>query len=178
MSAQTHASRGWVSAGCLIERTVEQRQTDALLELCDRARATDEFPNTGGEPSHLTVTIDWEMLRAGLGGATLDYGHPISAADTRRMAYDCRVIPVVLGGDSEPLDVGRAMRTVPLGISRALVARDGGCAFPGCHRSPGLCAVHHARHRIDDGETKVDNCCLLCPLHHQQVHLQGWDVII
>ena len=70
-------------------------------------------------------------------------------------ACDCKVIPVVLGGDSEPLDVGRAMRTVPLGIRRALVARDGGCSFPGCGRPPGLCAAHHVRHWIDLGETKV-----------------------
>ena len=33
-------------------------------------------------------------------------------------------------GDSEPLDVGRAQRTVPIGIRRALMARDRGCAFP------------------------------------------------
>ncbi|MGH8921792.1 MAG: DUF222 domain-containing protein, partial [Actinomycetes bacterium] len=82
------------------ERTVPQRQADALIELCDRARATDEFPTAGGEPPHVTVTIGWEALRAGLGSATLDYGHPISAADARRLACDCKVIPVVLGGDS------------------------------------------------------------------------------
>ncbi|MGH3833529.1 MAG: HNH endonuclease signature motif containing protein, partial [Pseudonocardiaceae bacterium] len=93
-------------------------------------------------------------------------------------ACDCKLIPVVLGGDSEPLDVGRAMRTVPLGIRRALAARDGGCTFPGCDRPPGLCAAHHARHWIDGGETTMGNCCLLCPMHHQQVHLQGWDVTI
>jgi len=160
------------------ERTVEQRQADALIELCDRARAADEFPTTGGEPPHLTLTIDWEALRAGLGTATLDYGHLISAGDARRLACDCKVIPVVLGGDSEPLDVGRAMRTVPLGIRRALVARDRGCTFPGCHRPPRRCAAHHAQHWIDGGETSVENCCLLCEMHHQQVHLQGWDVTI
>ncbi|MGH3913369.1 MAG: DUF222 domain-containing protein [Pseudonocardiaceae bacterium] len=164
--------------GVADERTVEQRQADALIELCDRARATDGFPTTGGEPPHLTVTIDWEALRAGLGTATLDYGHPISAADARRMACDCKVIPVVLGGDSEPLDVGRTLRTVPLGIRRALVARDRGCSFPGCHRPPRFCAAHHVRHWIDGGETSVDNCCLICEMHHQQVHLQGWDVTI
>jgi hypothetical protein len=39
-------------------RTVPQRHADALIELCDRARATDEFPTTGREPPHVTVTID------------------------------------------------------------------------------------------------------------------------
>ncbi|MGH3916095.1 MAG: DUF222 domain-containing protein, partial [Pseudonocardiaceae bacterium] len=172
------ATRRPATDGVPDERTVPQRQADALIELCDRARATDEFPTTGGEPPHLSVIIDWDALRAGLGTATLDYGYPLSAADARRLACDCKVIPVVLGGDSEPLDVGRALRTVPLGIRRALVARDRGCTFPGCHRPPRLCAAHHVRHWIDDGETKVDNCCLLCEMHHQQVHLQGWDVTI
>jgi hypothetical protein len=95
----------------------------------------------------------------------------ISAATARRLACDCKPLPAVLGGDSEPLDIGRAQRTVPLGIRRALVARDGGCTFPGCGRPPGLCDGHHAAHWADGGVTSVGNCCLLCPHHHQQVHL-------
>jgi hypothetical protein len=138
-------------------RAIQERHADALIELCDRARAADDFPTTAGEPPHLTVTIDWDALRTGLGTAVLDYGQLISANDAHRLACDCKLIPVVLGSDSEPLDVGRAMRTVPLGIRRALVARDGGCSFPGCDRPPGLCAAHHVRHWIDLGETKVGN---------------------
>jgi hypothetical protein len=159
-------------------RTVPQRHADALIELCQRARAADEFPTTAGEPPHVTVTIDWDALCTGLGSATLDYGQLINAAAARRLACDCRLIPVVMGGDSEPLDVGRAQRTVPIGIRRALVARDGGCAFPSCDRPPGLCEAHHARHWIDGGETSVQNCCLLCPAHHHQVHHQAWDITI
>jgi hypothetical protein len=136
-------------------RAIQERHADALIELCDRARAADDFPTTAGEPPHLTVIIDWDALRTGLGAAVLDYGQLISAGDARRLACDCKLIPVVLGSDSEPLDVGRAMRTVPLGIRRALVARDGGCSFPGCDRPPGICAAHHVRHWIDLGETKV-----------------------
>lgn len=159
-------------------RTVPQRQADALIELCERARAAAEFPTSGGEPAHLTVLIDWEALRAGIGTATLDHGQLITAADARRRACDCRVIPVVLGADSEPLDVGRASRTVPRSIRRALIARDHHCAFPGCHRPPQICDSHHVRHWTDGGDTSVGNCCLLCPMHHQQVHLQGWDITI
>lgn len=95
------------------------------------------------------MIIDWDALRAELGTATLDYEHEISAADARRLACECKLIPVVLGADSEPLDVGRAARTVPPGIRRALVARDRGCMFPGCHRPPQRCAAHHVRHWAD-----------------------------
>ena len=47
-------------------RTVPQRHADALIELCQRARAADEFPTTAGEPPHVTVTIDWDALCTGL----------------------------------------------------------------------------------------------------------------
>ncbi|MDQ2881371.1 MAG: HNH endonuclease [Actinomycetota bacterium] len=166
------------AAGIPDARTAEQRNADALLEVCGLARAAQDCPSTAGEPPHLTVTIDWDALRTGLGVATLDYGTQISAAQARQWACDAKIIPVVLGGKSEPLDVGRAMRTVPLSIRRALVARDRGCAFPGCDRPPGMCQAHHARHWIDHGETSVENCVLLCEAHHRHVHRTGWEILI
>jgi Domain of unknown function (DUF222) len=159
-------------------RTTTQRNADALLEVCGLARAAHDCPTTAGEPPHLTVTLDWDSLRTGLGAATLDYGTPLSASEARRWACDAKIIPIVLGGASEPLDVGRAMRTVPLSIRRALVARDRGCAFPGCDRPPGMCQAHHCRHWVDGGETSVDNCVLLCETHHRHVHHTGWEILI
>ncbi|MGH3988376.1 MAG: DUF222 domain-containing protein, partial [Pseudonocardiaceae bacterium] len=159
-------------------RTTPQRNADALLEICGLARAAQDCPTTAGEPPHLTVTIDWDALRTGLGTATLDYGTHLSAAEARRWACDAKIIPVVLGGGSEPLDVGRAMRTVPRSVRRALVARDRGCAFPGCDRPPRMCQAHHCRHWIDDGDTSVGNCVLLCETHHRHVHCTGWEILI
>src|ERR687884_297937 len=101
--------------------------------------------------------IERSRVRGSLGTATLDYGQLISATTTRRIACDCKLIPVVLGGDGEPLDVGRAQRSVPLGIRRTLIARDRGCAFPGCDRPPGLCEAHHIIHWAEDGVTSVAN---------------------
>jgi hypothetical protein len=159
-------------------RTTDQRNADALLEVCGLARAAQDCPTTAGEPAHITVTVDWDALRTGLGAATLDFGTYISAAEARRLACDAKIIPVVLGGASEPLDVGRAMRIVPLSIRRALVARDRGCAYPGCDRPPAMCQAHHCRHWIDDGETSVGNCVLLCEGHHRHVHRTGWEILI
>jgi hypothetical protein len=159
-------------------RTSVQRNADALVEVCGLARAAQDCPTTGGEPPHLTVTLDWEALRTGLGTATLDYGTHLSASQVRRWACDAKIIPVVLGGESEPLDVGRVMRTVPLSVRRALAVRDRGCAFPGCDRPPGLCQAHHCRNWVDGGETSVENCVLLCETHHRQVHHTGWEILI
>jgi hypothetical protein len=159
-------------------RTAVQRNADALVEVCGLARAAQACPTTGGQPPHLSVTLDWEVLRTGLGSATLDYGTHLSASEARRWACEAKIIPVMLGGASEPLDVGRAMRTVPLPIRRALIARDQGCAFPGCDRPPGLCQAHHCQHWADGGETSMENCVLLCETHHRHVHCTGWEILI
>ena len=39
--------------------------------------------------------------------ALLDTGDPITAGQARKLACEAGIIPVVLGGDSEILDVGR-----------------------------------------------------------------------
>ncbi len=102
----------------------------------------------------------------------------MSAATVRRLACDATVIPAMLGAASEPLDVGRATATTPTGIRRALIARDRGCAFPGCDRPPGWCDAHHCRHWADGGTTALSNLVLLCPQHHQAIHHHGWQVSI
>ena len=87
------------------------------------------------------------------------------------------MIPVVLGPAGEPLDVGRSSYSVTQAIWRALVARDGGCAFAGCDRPPEWTEAHHRVHWADGGLTSVENCCLLCD-HHRQVHHHGWEPVL
>jgi hypothetical protein len=84
----------------------------------------------------------------------------------------------VLGGDGQPLDVGRISYTTTLAIRRALTARDQGCAFPGCDRPPGWTDAHHIVHWADGGRTSVDNMVLLCGAHHRAVHHDDWVVRI
>ncbi len=66
-------------------------------------------------------------------------------------------MPMVLGSDSMPLDVGRQHRLATAAIRDALAQRDQGCAFPGCDRPPRYCQAHHIREWLDWGETKVDS---------------------
>jgi 5-methylcytosine-specific restriction endonuclease McrA len=77
---------------------------------------------------------------------------------------------VIVQGRSEPLDVGRKTAVVPAGLRRAVVARDGGCRFPGCGRPQSWCDTHHVRHWVDGGQTALDNLVLLCRRHHRLVH--------
>ena len=101
--------------------------------------------------------------RRGPGQAILDGIGPIDAESARRIACDARIIPVVLGSRSEPLDLGRASYTVSTALRRALILRDGGCAFPGCDRTHRWCHSHHIRHWADDGPTEPDNLVVVRP---------------
>jgi HNH endonuclease len=84
----------------------------------------------------------------------------------------------VLNGAGQPLDVGRATRTVPDGLRRAVAARDKGCAHPGCDRTRSWCQIHHVKEWEFGGETKLSNLVSLCRAHHRQVHFTEWVVRI
>ena len=156
------------------------RYADAFVQLCQIA--TPDLPQVRGERPNVALTMSLESLEAKAAGATdcapgmLDTGIPLSIEATRRVLCDANVIPIVLGSHGEPLDVGRLTRVIPTAIRRALVARDQGCAFPGCDRPPSWCDAHHCKHWADGGDTAVCNLCLLCSYHHDVVHHDGWDI--
>ena len=161
-------------------RTASQRRADALLDLC--RLAANHAPTAGGEKPTVTVTVDLATLRDQLdtrpgaaltSGATLGSGWSIGPQTARRLACDSKIIPLVLGGPSEPLDVGRLTRSCPPALRRALVFRDGGCRYPDCDRPPEWTDAHHLRHWVDFGPTSLTNCALLCRYHHTFVHEHG-----
>ena len=135
-----------------------------------------DAPVQGGERPHITVTIDLQALRNGVGAATLEHGGPISAGEARMLACDARIVPAVLNGPSQVLDVGAASRSFPAAIRRAITLRDRGCAWPGCNRKAGWCDCHHLVHWVNDGPTSHSNGCLLCPHHHAEIHRGHWLV--
>lgn len=162
------------------ERSHGQRMADALVELCTRSLTQGDLPAGGGERPQLVVTVAVDHLRELLTGTgqLLD-GTDLSPATLRRLACDAAVLPAVLGGAGQPLDIGRETRVVPTGLRRALMLRDRGCAFPSCDRPPDWTDAHHIRHWADGGETKLDNLVLLCGHHHRYTHSDsGWTVRI
>ena len=93
----------------------------------------------------------------------------------RRLSCDGSVVHIADGADGAPLTVGRRQRTVSPAIRRALWARDGGCAFPGCTHTRFVDA-HHVRHWAQGGETSLANTMLLCTAHHRLVHEGGYRI--
>ncbi len=157
-------------------RDAAQRDADALVELAQRALESGELPTEGGERPQVVVTVSLAVLQGRIGSASLALGGPITADIARRIACDARVIPVVLGSRGEPLDVGRASHTVPAAIRRAVIARDRGCAFPGCPVPARWCEIHHVIFWADGGETSVGNCVALCGRHHRLIHHSHWHI--
>ncbi|WP_444950448.1 DUF222 domain-containing protein [Micromonospora ureilytica] len=157
-------------------RCAGQRRHDALADVCRLALRTGELPENGGDPAQLVVTTDYDGLARQLGAGRLDIGLRLAPDTVRRLACDAAILPAVLGGAGQVLDVGRQRRLVAGPLRRALVLRDGGCAFPGCDRPPRWCAAHHLRHWADGGPTSLDNAVLLCGHHHRHIHQTEWAV--
>ncbi|WP_410615073.1 DUF222 domain-containing protein [Amycolatopsis sp. lyj-109] len=159
-------------------RTLPQRYGDAFSDAIDLALNSPTLPMQAGERAHVMVAVSLEDLKAGVGTATLGDTGTMTAAEARIHACDCMIIPTVLGGKSEPLNLGRLRRSIPAGLRRALFLRDRGCAFPGCHRPPRHSQGHHIRHWADGGPTNLNNLVLTCAHHHRLLHRSGWEVRI
>jgi hypothetical protein len=104
--------------------------------------------------------------------AHLHDGPTLDPATARRISCDTPVCAVLRKG-LEVLDLGRTQRLPNRAQRRALMARDGGCRFPGCNERRYV-EAHHVLHWIDGGRTDLDNLVLLCWRHHHAVHEGGY----
>src|SRR4029079_6701580 len=125
--------------GGLDGRTAPQRRADALTEICRAVLGTDTLSTAGRAPITLVVTAGFGALTRQLGVGMLDTGVQLSPETVRRLACDATVLPAILGGQSQVLDLGRQRRLFTGAVRRALNLRDQGCAFPGCDRAPSWC---------------------------------------
>jgi|SRR5690625_1378468 len=94
-----------------------------------------------------------------------------------RMRCHVGITPVTLTGKRQVLSMGRQQRQFSDTIRRAIVARDRGCAVPGCHMAAAFCEVHHMDHWARGGETSTDNGVLLCSHHHAAVHEKALKIL-
>ena len=165
----------------LDRRTPAERQAHALGEVC--AFTLGHAPSaviseTGGRRPVISVLITLDDLQRRARAAVLDFAGAVSPASLRMLACDAGIVPIVMNGAGQPLDVGRTKRTVPDGLRRAVTARDRGCAHPGCDRPPSWCEIHHVVPWESGGDTSLANCVMLCKTHHRLVHHSDWIVRI
>lgn len=175
--------------------TRPQRLLGGLVDAAKAALATGGVPSTGGIRPQVLVTIDSVSLLQkfdfgsvlkpmngpdpasdSVSPGSFAFSGPVPAATVRRLACDADLLPVVLSGEGRILDIGRSQRLFPPHLRKALHARDGGCAFPGCTIPGPWTEAHHILYWSLGGPTSTDNGVLLCSHHHHEVHKENWRI--
>ena len=156
-------------------RTPAQRGADAFQQLCAAALRIGDAPTQHGVRPHVAVVFTAEQYAAlsrspeMTMGLFAGSGHAASGRELRELTDDCRVFRVVVDAKGAPIEVSDTVRTVPIGLWRALVVRDGGCVWPGCDAPPSWCDVAHGNVAYTrDGRLSPDNALLLCRRHHRR----------
>lgn len=153
-------------------RTPRQKRHDALEDLTRHWLDHGDTPQLGGEKPHITLLTDLDALK-GIAGGTHETinGDVVDVETIRQTSCDASISRIVIGPDSEILDIGRKTRVWTTAQRRAIIARDRHCTHPGCETRPGYCDIHHIEHWADGGTTSVDKGRLLCRFHHTSEHL-------
>jgi hypothetical protein len=158
-------------------RTTPRRRMDAIANLLRLPLERGDLGEAHGIRPHVSLVADIRDLPgttpdlvAIIRGQRRDHGH-ISETMLEMLLCDCTFSRILMHGESEVLDVGRAARTVTAAQWRALVARDRHCTAPGCTRPPSQCVAHHDEHWSRGGPTDLDNLRLLCWFDHPKQHI-------
>ena len=150
-------------------RPSPERMGQAFCEWIERYPA-DRLPAAGGVNATVVVTIPVETLTGGHTPGTLDTGAAISPGQARRLACEAGILPIVLGGKSEVLDLGRRRRFHTKAQRIAIAHRDKHCTTDGCDWPPSMCHTHHDPSWASGGGTDTKHARLLCPKHHARAH--------
>jgi hypothetical protein len=178
-------------------RKKHRREHLNALALADLARGCLDGALLGtkhAQRPHVTLTVHVDDLAHGIGGTLHLPGIGealLPPASVARILCDADLTPVITrptdcreGGRSgsgglaevirergrEVLHVGRAHRSAPPRLRKALEVRDQHCAAPGCRIDPSRCEAHHVHEWENGGGTDLDNMVLLCTRHHHAVH--------
>ncbi|ASR01937.1 HNH endonuclease [Gordonia rubripertincta] len=153
-------------------RSTAQIRADALEVLLDQAAMGAAIDTIGTPRTQTVLTIPTD----GSDPASPPWTGPIMQATAKRLSCDGTLIEIIIDGETVPLQMGRERRLFSPHLRRAIIIRDEFCIKRGA--PPSHTQVHHIQHWSDDGDTELDNGCLLCQRCHTQVHHHGWDIMI
>lgn len=161
------------SADPRVPRSRARQLADALVRLCGRRDAG----TTAGAPVRFQVVVDADRVTDTVAGTIQQAAASRPPRVVRRAidrlscdaAYD-----VVIRRGTDLVAAQRYSPEVTAAARRAVVARDGGCRFPGCRAPASWCDVHHVSPRATGDDHALGNLVLLCRRHHSVVHRRGW----
>jgi len=148
-----------------------QKYGRAFVELLEHL-PTDHL--SGKVNATVLITLDHDQLKASLGAAHLDTGHDLSASEARRLACGAGLLPAVLDGQSQLLDLGRTQRFFTEAQRVALSINYDSCAAEDCDRPYAWTEHHHHDPWATGGATDLDNAVPLCGFHHRRMHHPGF----
>lgn len=158
-------------------RTTPQIALDALVELVRLGGAVAPTELLGARSPAVQVLVTQRDLAEGHGIARIEgQSEPVSVATAERHVCEGGILPVVVDGAGQVLDLGREVRLYSRRQRQALAVRDGGCRFPGCDRPPSWAEAHHIVPWSSGGRTDLAEGVLLCRHHHLLLHNNGWRV--
>jgi hypothetical protein len=173
-------------------RSPAQRGADAFEQLCAAALRVGDAPTDHGERPQVMIVFsaaEYAALSTSpelTTGRFLGSGQTVTGREVRNLVDDCEVFRLVLDEQGTPMEVSKSVRTVPVGLWRALLIRDGGCVWDGCDAPASWCDVAHGNRSFTrGGKLSLDNSLLLCRRHHRRfdqgsfsVRIEGTQVTI
>lgn len=163
-------------AGERDQRSSGQRMHDALRAVLKLALRAGELPTSGGVPATVLITMTAEQFQTGAGLASTSFRQKLTVDQALRIADQAAIAWIVHNSTGGILNYGTTRRVATDKQTLALIARDQGCAFPGCADPPEWTEKHHIVSWRDGGFTDLDNLCLLCDYHHDRIDTGGWQV--
>jgi hypothetical protein len=158
------------------ERTAGQRMHDAFRSVLKLALRSAELPRSADMPATVLITMTAEQFETRTGLATTSFGQQLSVDQALRIAGQASIAWVVHGSKGAVLNYGTTQRCATEKQTLALIARDRGCAFPGCTDPPEWTEKHHVIPWSRGGRTDLHNLVLLCDFHHDRIDSHGWRV--
>lgn len=149
--------------------TPAQLRGHAFCALLEHLPA-DGLPSHGGTPVTVIATLDHDTLVAGVGAAVLDTGDRLSVSAVRRLACEHGLLPAVLGGQGEVLDLGRRRRLFTTAQRIAHAIAHPTCQAEGCTVAAAWTEAHHWQSWSSGGMTDRENLVGLCWTHHHKAH--------
>ncbi|WP_052666280.1 HNH endonuclease signature motif containing protein [Nitriliruptor alkaliphilus] len=110
--------------------------------------------------------------------AELGWTGPIPTRQIRRLLADAHIRLLGIDLQGVPIAMSQTVTQPTAALYLALVARDGGCRYPGCDAPPAWCDVAHATARRHRGPLTIHNALLLCRHHHRKLDLGRWTITI
>ena len=166
------------------DRSLAQRQADALVDMAPLAADSAQAPAMGGTRGQVLVIREERQPDPTAGPASADPPCPPAhvdgigpVPDATAALFECDADTAMIKRDPHSgriWDVGQADGDPSPKQRKAVLARDRVCV--GCGAAAARCQIHHIRWRRNGGGTYIDNLVLVCWSCHNGIHHLGWTI--